>query len=269
MKPDKVFEGKVAWITGASSGIGEALARRLSSMGARLILSSNEPVELERVRRDCGATDDSAMVLELDLTQAEKMPALATRALERFGHVDYLFNNGGISQRSLVRETSLEVDRLVMEIDYFGHIGLTKALLPSMIKQGSGHIVVTTSVSGILGVPMRSAYCAAKHALHGFFDALRAEVWESGIRITLICPSAVQTPISERSVTGDGGTWGQMDKLIASGITPEACAEQILSAVARGKDQVILGRDKGAIGARIYRFFPGIVSRAVRKADLS
>jgi len=269
MKLNKKFEGKVAWITGASSGIGEALARRLSGMGARLILSSNEPGELERVRRACGVTDDNGMVLELDLTQAENMPPLATRVLERFGHVDYLFNNGGISQRSLAWETSLEVDRRVMEIDYFGHIGLTKALLPSMIERGSGHIVVTTSVSGIFGVPMRSAYCAAKHALHGFFDALRAEVWDSGIRVTLICPSAVQTSISERAVTGDGSAWGQMDKLIASGITPEACAEQTLEAVARGKEQVILGRDKGALGARLYRIFPGFVSRRVRGADVT
>jgi len=265
----QTFNGKVAWVTGGSSGIGEALAMELSRMGARLVLSSNEPAELERVRTATGLPDDRIMTLEMDLTRSEEMPGLAARVLERFGHVDYLFNNGGISQRSLAQDTSLDVDRQVMEIDYFGHIALTKAVLPSMLQRRAGHIVVTTSVSGILGVPLRSAYCAAKHALHGFFDALRAEVWSQGIRVTLICPDAVQTRISTRAVTGDGRPWAKMDKMIAAGITPEACATQTLAAVARGKDQVVLGRGKGRAGVWANRFFPGLVSRMIRKADLS
>ncbi len=272
MRPENMelkFRGKVAWITGGSSGIGEALALRLSGMGARLILSSNEPEELERVRRACNLPDEEIMTLEMDLTRTEEMPALAEKVLERFGHVDFLFNNGGISQRSLAQDTSLEVDRKVMEIDYFGHIAVTKAVLPSMLQRASGHIVVTTSVSGILGVPLRSAYCAAKHALHGFFDALRAEVWQHGVRVTLICPDAVQTRISTRAITGDGRAWEKMDKMIAAGITPERCAEQTLSAVTRGKDQVVLGRGKGRAGVWLNRFFPGLVSRMIRKADLS
>jgi len=265
----EAFRGKVAWITGASSGIGEALALRLSGLGARLVLSSNEPEDLERVRRACHVPEQAILTLELDLTRAQEMPSRAEEVLARFGHVDYLFNNGGISQRSLAQETSLEVDRRVMEIDYFGHVALTKAVLPSMLRRGSGHIVVTTSVSGILGVPMRSAYCAAKHALHGFFDALRAEVQRHGIRVTLICPDAVRTRISTRAVTGDGRIWGRMDRMIEAGISPEACAGQALSAVARGKDQVVLGRGKGRAGVWLNRFLPGVVSRMIRNTDLS
>jgi len=265
----QTFGGKVAWITGGSSGIGEALAMQLSGLGARLVLSSNEPAELERARQATGLPEDRILILPLDLTRSGEMPALAARVLDRFGRVDYLFNNGGISQRSLAQDTSLDVDRQVMEIDYFGHIALTKAVLPSMLERRAGHIVVTTSVSGILGVPLRSAYCAAKHALHGFFDALRAEVWDQGIRVTLICPDAVQTRISTRAVTGDGRPWGRMDRMIAGGITPEACATQTLRAVARGKEQVVLGKGKGRAGVWANRFFPGLVSRMVRKADLS
>jgi len=265
----QTFSGKVVWITGGSSGIGEALAMELSRLGARLVLSSNEPDELERVRLATGLPEDRVLTLAMDLTRSEEMPALAARVLETFGRVDYLFNNGGISQRSLAQDTSLEVDRKIMEIDYFGHIALTKAVLPSMLKRRAGHIVVTTSVSGILGVPLRSAYCAAKHALHGFFDALRAEVWAQGIRVTLICPDAVQTRISTRAVTGDGRPWARMDKMIAAGITPQTCAMQTLAAVARVKDQVVLGMGKGRAAVCLNRFFPGLVSRLTRNADLS
>ena len=264
-----VFRGKVAWISGASSGIGEALALRLNGLGAKLVLSSNEPGELERVRGACPLPSGEVLPLEMDLARAGEMPVLAATVLDRFGRVDYLFNNGGISQRSLARDTSLDVDRKVMEIDYFGHIALTKAVLPSMLQRKSGHIVVTTSVSGILGVPLRSAYCAAKHALHGFFDALRAEVWRDGIRVTLLCPDAVRTRISTRAVTGDGSLWGRMDNMIAAGITPDTGARQALDAVARGKDQVVLGKGKGRAGVWVNRFFPGLVSRMIRRADLS
>lgn len=265
----RTFRGRVAWITGASSGIGEALALRLAGLGSRLVLSSNEPEDLERVARACGLPDRDRMIQELDLARADEMPGLARKVLERFGRVDLLFNNGGISQRSLARDTSLEVDRKVMEIDYFGHVALTKAVLPSMLRRGAGHIVVTTSVSGLMGVPMRSAYCAAKHALHGFFDALRAEVWREGIRVTLVCPDAVRTRISTRAVTGDGRPWGRMDKMIAAGIPPEACAEQALRAVAEGREQVVLGRGKGRAAVWVRRFSPGLVSRLVRRADIS
>ena len=262
------FRGKVIWITGASAGIGEVLARRFSEMGAKLVLSSNETDELERVRDACAKAGAHAMALFLDLSKAESMASKAAVVLERFGRVDYLFNNGGISQRSLAVETSLEVDRKIMEIDYFGQIALTKALLPSMIEHRSGHIVVTTSVSGILGVPMRSAYCAAKHALHGFFDSLRAEVHDHGIRVTLVAPSAVQTRISTQALTGDGGTFGKMDKVIAKGISPEACADGMIDAVVRGKEEVVLGKGTGKYGVIVKRHFPRVYSKLVRRATV-
>lgn len=259
------FNAKVVWITGASSGIGEALACLLGGMGARLILSSNEADELERVRERCGRGDDGVMTLYLDLSQPDAMASKAEAVLERFGRVDFLFNNGGISQRSLTMETGLDVDRKIMEIDYFGQIALTKAVLPSMLERRSGHIVVTSSIAGVVGVPLRSAYCAAKHALHGFFDTLRAEVWEHNIRVTIICPAAVLTRISSEALTGDGRAFGKMDNVISGGIEVDLCADKMIAAVVRGKEEVVVGKGLGRQGVLVKRLFPGVYSRVVRR----
>mgnify|MGYP001827250202 FL=1 len=180
MKHAAHFRDKVVWITGASSGIGEALAYMLSEAGSSLVLSSNEP---ERLEEDPGKCTNGAVhkVIPLDLSEWDDLAPKAAEALGQFGHVDILVNNGGISHRSLAKDTSLEVDRRVMDIDYFGHVALTKAVLPSMLQRKTGHIVVTTSLAGLLQVPYRTAYCAAKHALHGFFDTLRVELWEDNI----------------------------------------------------------------------------------------
>jgi len=267
MHRERHFRDKVAWITGASSGIGEALAYRLSRMGARLILSSNERDELNRVQESCEQTDEAVMSLFLDLSRPETMPSKAAAVLERFGHVDFLFNNGGISQRALALDTSLDIDRKIMEIDYFGHIGLTKALLPSIMERRSGHIVVTTSVAGIIGVPLRSAYCAAKHALHGFFDALRAEVWDHNIKVTLICPSAVRTRIAAEALTGNGRAYGKMDNIISGGIAVDDCVDKMITAVVKGKEEVVVGKGMGKHGVLVKRLFPVVYSKVVRRVS--
>ena len=180
------FGNKRIWITGASSGIGEALAEQLCGLGARLILSSNEPEELKRVRQKLDVPNSRIYLKPLDLAESQYMPEHAGDVLDRFSGIDILINNGGISQRSLAVQTDIAIDRKIMEIDYFGQIALTKAVLPSMINQRSGHIVVTSSVMGLYTAPLRSAYCAAKHALHGFFDTLRTEVWRNNIHVKLL-----------------------------------------------------------------------------------
>jgi len=204
MRESAHFKDKVVWITGASSGIGEALAYQLGSLGANLVLSSNEPERLREVRDRC-ANKAVHLVLPLDLSEWESLASKAEDALRRFGRVDILVNNGGISHRSLAKDTVLDVDRRVMDIDYFGHVALTKAVLPSMLERKSGHIVVTTSLAGLLPVPYRTAYCAAKHALHGFFDTLRVELWDDNVKVTLVCPAQVRTSISMQALAGDGG----------------------------------------------------------------
>lgn len=261
------FQDKVVWITGASSGIGAALSLLLSRRGARLILSSNEPAELEEVRQGCTGKD-AHWALPLDLSEPEKMKTKAEEVLNRFGRVDILVNNGGISIRALASETALEIDRRIMEIDYFGHVALTKAVLPSMLQRKQGHIVVTTSLMGIMPAPLRSAYCAAKHALHGFFDTLRTEVWQDDIKVTLICPAAVRTKISVSALTGNGEKFGKMDNLISSGISPEECAEEIMRAIVKGKREVIVGGGAPRYGAYVNRWFPALYDRLLRRATV-
>lgn len=262
MKSSVLFADKVAWITGASSGIGEALARALAAEGGTLVLSSNEPAELEQARKRC-ARPEAHLCLPFDLAEGETFDGLAAQVLARYGRVDYLFNNGGVSQRSPAVDTSLAVDRRVMEIDFFGHVVLTKAVLPSMLERKSGHIVVTTSVMGLMPAPLRTAYCAAKHALHGYFDTLRAELWREGIQVTLVCPAAVRTKISENALTGDGSRFGRMDRLIGTGMAPEECARQILDAVRRGKFEAVIGKPRYKIAVWLKRISPGLYYRVL------
>lgn len=262
MKSPASFADKVAWITGASSGIGEALARALAAEGATIVLSSNEPEELEEARKRC-ARPETHLCLPFDLAEGEEFPGLAAQVLERYGRVDYLFNNGGVSQRAPAVETSLAVDRKVMEIDFFSHVALTKAVLPSMLERRSGHIVVTTSVMGMMPAPLRTAYCAAKHALHGYFDTLRAELWREGIQVTLVCPAAVRTKVSENALTGDGSRFGRMDRLIGTGMPPEECARQILHVVRRGKFEVVIGKPRYKVAVWLKRLAPGLYYRVL------
>lgn len=188
------FSGRIVWITGASSGIGEALAHAFAAAGAKLVLSSRRAAELERVRLACENPEDH-FCLPLDLTHGDRFPALVAGVLQRFGRIDILVNNGGVGQRAHAIETDAAVERAIMETDYFGAVALTKAVLPSMLVRHAGHIVVVSSVMGYVGTPGRSSYAAAKHALHGWFDSLRAEVWRDHIRVTLACPGYVRTGV--------------------------------------------------------------------------
>jgi len=267
MKHAGHFKDKIVWITGASSGIGEALAYKLGASGANLVLSSNEPERLEEVRDKC-ANKASHMVLPLDLSEWDALASKAEEVFRRFSRVDILVNNGGISHRSLAKDTVLEVDKRVMDIDYFGHIALTKAVLPSMLERKSGHIVVTTSLAGLIPVPFRTAYCAAKHALHGFFDTLRVEVWDDNIKVTLVCPAQVRTNISLQALAGDGDKYGKMDPLIEAGMSPDECADAIIEAIVKGKQQVLVGKGKPIIGTYVKRLSPALFARLVRKTQV-
>lgn len=253
------FAGQVVWITGASSGIGEACARAFAAAGARVVLSSRRPEELERVRQ---ALPEPArhLVLPLDLARAESFPAAVAEVLARCGHVDVLVNNGGVSQRARALETDAAVERALMEVDYFGPVALTKALLPSMLARRRGHVVVVSSVMGYLGTPGRSTYAAAKHALHGYFDSLRAETWRDGILITLVCPGYVRTAVGRNAL----GPRGETHDAIPHGITPERCARALLRGVARGRAEVHVGGWEIA-GIHLQRLVPWLLRRIVRR----
>ena len=260
------LKDKVVWITGASSGIGEALAVAASAEGAKLILSARRQTELERVRQLCAHPANVAL-LPLDLTAFDAADA-ARRAAGFFGNVDVLVNNAGISQRSTVLDTGMEVYRRIFELDFFACVALTKALLPGMVAAKAGHIVTISSVVGYVGTPLRSGYAAAKHALHGFYDALRAEVWREGVQVTLICPGFIRTNVSLNAITGDGGQHGLMDSGQLNGMEPAECARQIWAAVAAGREEALIGR-KEAIFVRIKRHLPGLLSYAIKRAKVT
>jgi short-subunit dehydrogenase len=260
------FKDKVVWITGATSGIGEALAHELSRRGATLALSARREELLHEV---CGACErsDSHLVLPLDVTETDSVQPAADRVLERFGRVDVLINNAGISQRGLAVDTQFHVDRRIMNVNYFGAVALTKALLPSMLDRGQGHIVAVSSLLGKFGIAERSAYSGSKHALHGFFDSLRAEVHNKGIRVTIICPGFIHTNASRNALRPDGTPHGELDEDIRGGLTPEACAQQILKAIARGRREVyVAGREKRSV--LLNRLAPNLFSRIVRRRKL-
>lgn len=256
------FHNKVVWITGASSGIGEALAVAFSQNGARLVLSARRAEELERVRQGC-QNPDAHLVLPLDLTDLDAT-ALTERVMAHFGQIDMLVNNGGVSQRGTVAETALDVDRRIMEINYFGAIALTKAVLPPMLAQGSGRMVVISSLSGKISTARRSAYAASKHALHGFFNALRSEVYPSGIGVTLVCPGYVRTNLSRHALSGDGSAHGQVDATQSRGLDPDDLAAHILDAVARGQDELLIG-GKEVLAVHLNRLFPAAYRWMIRR----
>jgi short-subunit dehydrogenase len=256
------LKDKIIWITGASSGIGEALAYAMSAQGARVILSSRRIAELERVKNNC-AFPDNIHILPLDLTDSVNLEAKVPVAIALFGHIDIMVHNGGISQRALVAETDIFVHREVMELNYFSYIILTKALLPHFIGRRSGYFVVTSSVMGKIGTPMRAAYAAAKHALHGYFDCLRAEVNQYGIKVTILTPGYIHTPISV--ISGDGSFLNGKSEQINGGFSADKAARQIIKAIQNEAYEPYIGKFIGEerLALFVKRFLPGLFARLI------
>lgn len=221
------FANKIVWITGASSGIGKALAVDLAQRGAFIILSSRNSAELEAVKLELHQPEKH-QVMQLDLGSASSFTSEIEKVISQFKRVDYLFNCGGISQRSNAAETSVAVDRQIMEVNYFGTVALTKAVLPYMKNQQSGHIIAISSIAGKFGFFLRSSYSASKHALHGFFESLFLEEEKNNIKVTIVCPGKINTNISKNAISGDGKAHGVMDHNQETGMSSEECAHLIL-----------------------------------------
>lgn len=256
------LKGKVIWLTGASSGIGEALAYALAKEGAKLILSARREDELKRV---ADQTKTETFILPLDLADQTNFEAKKNEALAKFGRIDMLINNGGISQRSLAKDTSIEVDRKLFEINFFGTVALTKILLPTFIQQKDGMIVTVTSAVGKFGSPWRSGYSASKHALHGFFDSLRAEIHSDNIKVLLVCPGFIQTNVSVNALTGTGAKLGSMDTATANGLTADECARQIIGAIKNEREEVVVAKFKERFAVFAKRIVPCVFSIMIRK----
>ena len=253
------------WITGASSGIGEACAYRYAEEGARLVLTSSSVNRLEPVAARCrelGATEVN--ILPCDLTCLDGIDTLTDKAWDEMKGIDIVMLNAGISQRTNVEDTSMEMVRKIMEINYFAPVAIAKRLLPKMVGRGYGKIAVTTSIAGRFGFPLRCGYSSSKFALYGFFETLQAEYYEKGIRVTLVCPGRVQTNISRYALDKGGKPHGVMDPGQADGMTAEAAARVITRAIAKEKKEVLVGRNE-LLMVYIKRFFPGLCATLARK----
>lgn len=253
------------WITGASSGIGAACARRYAARGARLVLTSSSRERLEGVAAECRAQGAAeVVVLPYDFRELSGIAALARSAWEAFGGLDVVYLNAGVSQRTTVEDTSVEMIREMMEINYFAPVALAKELLAPMVARGGGHIAVTTSIAGRFGFPLRCGYSSSKFALYGFFETLQAEYYDRGIRVTLVCPGRVRTNISFYALDKGGKRHGRMDPGQGGGMAPDQAARIIVRAIDRGRREVLVGR-KELLMVGIKRFFPGLCARLARK----
>ena len=257
-----IYENKVVWITGASSGIGEQAAYQLNALGVRLILSARNEEQLLITAKRC-KTNSPVRILPVDLNEQQSLRQKCCEALEFFGHIDFLFNIAGIAHRDLALNTEISIDRKIMQINYFGTIELSKFIIPAMIENGGGHILVTSSLSGKYGIPMLSAYAASKHALQGFFSSLRSEVMYNNIKITIVIPGLIKTNIIENALTGDGSVYGKNLKIQDKGYPSEMCARKIIEAVAKEKEEVFVGGKEG-LSLFLNRLFPGSFSGIIR-----
>ncbi|MCZ4225001.1 SDR family oxidoreductase [Pedobacter rhodius] len=258
---------KIVWITGASSGIGEALVYEYFKTGDKLIISARNRDELFRVKGNC-QNSFNVHVLPFDLSDTVTLQNKAEEAIKIFGKIDLLINSGGVSQRGLALNTELKTEQQIMDTNFWGTVVLSKAVLPLMIKNGGGQIVVVSSLVGKFGTKLRSAYAASKHALHGYFDSLRSEVYDKKIDITIVCPGFIKTNVSVNALTASGNSQGTMDDAQANGMTAKDCATEIVKAVAAKKEEVYIG-GKETKAVLLKRFFPKIFSKKVREAKVT
>ncbi|SMC70634.1 SDR family oxidoreductase [Pedobacter nyackensis] len=261
------MKNKVIWITGASSGIGEALAYACDNAGAKLILSSRNRDELYRVKSAC-KSPVNIHILSLDLEKTDSLADKAEEAIRIYGHIDMLINCGGISQRSLALETTLQTEQRLMNVNFWGTVVLSKAVLPNMIAQGGGKIVCISSLVGKFGTRFRSSYAASKHALHGYFDSLRSEVYDKNIQITLVCPGFIKTNVTLNALTAEGSAYGIMDHDPDDRMSADECAKQILQAIKANKEEVYIG-GKEVKAIWLKRFFPLRLSKYLRTAKVT
>lgn len=262
------MQGRVVLVTGASRGIGQAILFELARRGASVIGTATSESGAQAIAKALADAGLAGEGMALDVTDPAQCDLLVDAIVKKHGRIDVLVNNAGISQRSRVADTSLAVDRRIMEVNYFGVVGLTRAVLPVFRRQRGGRIVVISSLVGLISTPLRSTYAASKHALHGFFEALRAEEYDAGVRILMVCPGAIATEVSLHALSADGAEHGVMDPLQATGMPADACARRILDALEGGQEQLIVaGRERLAIP--LYKLFPGAYRRLVRRLKVT
>ena len=258
------FANKVVWITGASSGIGEALVKQFSNVGALLVLSSRREETLVALAEDLQLSKEKYLILPIDLERNIEANNWLELIIKKFGRIDIVVNNGGISQRSLAQETPIEIDRKLFEVDYFSYVAITKAVLPYFIKQKSGQVIVISSIAGKFGFYYRSSYSAAKHALHGFFESLRLEIEQYNIKVIIVCPGKIKTNVSNNAILFDGNAHNIVDPSHLNAMSADECAAIVMKGIKQNKEEIFVGR-KELLMVDIKRFLPKLFSIIVRK----
>jgi len=252
-------------LTGASSGIGENLAIQLARLGAFLILSSRNQAKLENLKSVLENTE-AHLVLPLDLANLTDLHTHINQILDKFGRIDILINNGGVSQRASAAETTMEVNRQLMEVNFFGNIALSKAVLPIFRKQGSGQFLIVSSIAGKFGFHLRSIYSASKAALVGYYESVAMEEAKNGIYVSIAYPGKINTPISQSALTATGTAHGQMDRNQANGMPVEQCVSELLAGLAQHKKEILIG-GKELLAVYLKRFFPRLFWKIIPKQN--
>lgn len=263
------YQEKTIWITGASSGIGEAFAEAFHKEGANLILSSRREDVLEEVKKRLGADSSKIKILPLDLSRPETLAAAAKEAQAAFGHIDVLFNNGGISQRSIALDTEMATYRRLMEVNFFSTVELSLLVLPGMVARKSGHIIVTSSVAGKIGTKYRSGYAASKHAVQGFYNSLRQEMYEHNVAVTLLCPGFVKTNISKNAVLGDGSKFGEMGDAHSKAMEPAEMVKKVMPKIKARNEEIVITGGKEGLALLIQRFSPTLLNRILKNQKVT
>ena len=260
------LRNKVIWIVGASGGIGGHLARAAAAAGARLVLSGGPPQELVEMAGELGG----AHVVALDLTDSAALAAAVEAAHAAFGRVDLLVLNAGVSQRATATDTDYAVLRHIIDIDFLSQAEIARLTAARMLRHNAGTILVVSSLAGLVATPLRSGYCAAKHAIHGYYNALRAELADSAVSVTIGVPGFVRTDISRNAVTADGAAYGRLDPNQLRGRQPALVAQRLLRAALAGRREVRLAMGlKGRLAMFLSVCLPGLYARIIARARVT
>lgn len=261
------LDGKVVWITGASSGLGKALAQECALQGAHVVLTARRFEELENVRVGL-LNPDQHLSIAADITDESQVRHAFDKVLECKGRIDWLINNAGLSQRALITETTMQTERAIIELDYFSQVFLTKTALPAFLQQKSGRIVFVSSVAGLLGTQYRASYSAAKAAIHMWANSLRAEVADKGVDVSVIFPGFVKTNVSINALNGEGKAQGFDNEVTANGLEADEFAQIAVKALLKGDEYIVVGGRKEVLGTWVSRLSPSTLYKMIRKAKV-
>lgn len=251
------LKDKVVWLTGASSGIGEAIAYALAKENCKIVLSARRVEELKRVRKNINLPDENILILPIDLEKYNHVNDWVKKVMNKFNRIDVLINNGGVSQEGSVLSTTAEVEQKIMNINYFGNVALAKAVASIMQQQKNGKIAVTTSIIGKFGLPNLSTYAASKHALYGFYDSFRLELKKDNVTVLLVAPGFINTNVTLNAVTADGSKHNKNSPAQENGMKTDVFAKKFIKALKSNKNHKYIGK-KELLSIPFKTLFPNI-----------